>query len=120
MSIGDPNRGWSDPIGTFVRLQSAVEFLASAEGPLKIRIDQATSALTGLSAQSFPKPARERAERILKLREKIQRGHETKRAAKRLKSKECVALIQDILSLYEECIFDMSAEVKGIIRPKDE
>jgi hypothetical protein len=73
MTIGDPNRGWSDPIGTFVRLQSAVEFLASAEGPLKIRIDQATSALTGLSAQSFPKPARERAERILKLREKIQR-----------------------------------------------
>jgi len=56
MIIGDPNRGWSDPIGTFVRLQLAVELLASGEGPRKIRMDQATSALAGLSPQCFPKP----------------------------------------------------------------
>src|SRR4051794_2247936 len=123
MTIGDPNRGWSDPIATYVRLQLAIQVLASGERPRKVLIDQATSALAGLSPQCFPKAIRERAERVLSFREKIQRTHRTKPVSfpfDRLKPKECVALIQDILSLYEACIFDMSAEVKAIVRPNDE
>ena len=34
-----------------------------------------------------------------------------------LKPKECGALVRDILSLYEACIFDMSGEIKAIACP---
>jgi hypothetical protein len=59
MTIGDPNSGWSDPIGTFSRLQLAVRILATGDGPRKVRMDEATSALTGLIPQYFPKAIRE-------------------------------------------------------------
>ena len=123
MTLGDPNRGWSDPIGTFSRLQLAVRILASRESPRKVRMDEATSALTGLIPQHFPLAIRERAERILGVREKLRRDHPSNRKTflfDLLKPRECAALIQDILSLYEACIFDMSTEIKAIVHPDEE
>ena len=123
MTLGDPNRGWSDPIGTFSRLQLAVRILASRESPRKVRMDEATAALTGLIPQHFPLAIRERAERILSVREKLRRDHPSNLGSfpfDLLKPKECAALIQDILSLYEACIFDMSTEIKAIVHPDEE
>jgi hypothetical protein len=123
MTLGDPNRGWSDPIGTFHRLQIAVRILASHESPRKIRIDEATSALMDLIPQHFPKAIREKAERVLTVREKLRRDHDSDVGSfpfDLLKPKECAALIQDILSLYEACIFDMSKEIKEIVHPDEQ
>ena len=123
MTLGDPNRGWSDPIGTFHRLQIAVRILASHESPRKMRIDEATSALMDLIPQYFPKAIRERAERVLSVREQLRRDNDSNVGSfpfDLLKPKECAALIRDILSLYEACIFDMSKEIKEIVRPNDE
>ena len=123
MTAGDPNSGWSDPIGTFSRLQLAVRILATGDGPRKVRMDEATSALTGLIPQYFPKAIRERADRVLSIREKIRRDHDSKLVSfpfDLLKPKECDALVQDILSLYEACIFDMSKAIRDIVYPKEE
>jgi len=123
MAPDDPNSGWSDPIGTFSRLQLAVRILATADGPRKMRMDEATSALTGLVPGDFPKAMREKAERVLGVREKVPPEHGSKRVSfpfDQLKPKECTALIQDILSLYEACLFDMTREIKEIVRPNDE
>src|SRR5271166_5196235 len=57
--VGDPNSGWSDPIGTFISLQLAVRILASGDGPRKVRLDEATFALTGLVPGYFPVALRE-------------------------------------------------------------
>jgi hypothetical protein len=122
MTQDDPNRGWSNPIGTFHRLQIAVRILASHESPRKMRIDEATSALMDLIPQYFPKAIRERAERVLSVREKLRRGHDSNVGSfpfDLLKPKECAALIRDILSLYEACIFDMSKEIKEIAHPDE-
>ena len=58
MAPGDPNSGWSDPIGTFSRLQLAVKILPTGDGPRKVRMDEATSALAGLVPGDFPKAMR--------------------------------------------------------------
>ena len=123
MTLGDPNLGWSDPIGTFHRLQIAVRILASHESPRKMRIDEATSALMDLIPQYFPKAIRERAERVLSVREQLRRDNDSNVGSfpfDLLKPKECAALIRDILSLYEACIFDMSKEVKEIVHPDEQ
>ena len=123
MTLGDPNRGWSDPIGTFHRLQIAVRILASHESPRKMRLDEATSALMDLIPQYFPKAIRERAERVLSVREKLRRDRDSNVGSfpfDLLKPKECAALIRDILSLYEACIFDMSEEIQKIVHPNEQ
>ena len=123
MAPGDPNSGWSDPIGTFSRLQLAVKILATGDGPRKVRMDEATSALTGLVPGYFPKAMRGKAESVLGVREKVRRDHGSKRVSfpfDQLKPKECTALIQDVLSLYEACLCDMTREIKEIVRPNDE
>ena len=123
MTSGDPNNGWSNPIATFLSLQLAVRILASHEGPRKERLDQATAALTGLTPEYFPTAIREKAERVLGVRKKARRDDGSNIVSfrfDRLRSKECAALTQDILSLYEACIFDMSKEIKEIVRPNDE
>ena len=123
MTLGDPNSGWSDPIGTFHRLQLAVRILATGDGPRKVRMDEATSALKGLIPQHFPLAIRERAERVLSVREKLRRDSESNLGSfpfDLLKPKECAALVRDILSLYEACIFDMSKEIRAIACPDKE
>ena len=123
MTTGDPNAGWSDPIGTFLSLRSAVRILASKESPRKVRMDNATSALASLSPRYFPKTIREKAERVLTAREKLICDHDSKSVSfpfDRLKPKEFDELIQDILSLYEACVFDLSNEVREIVRVDDE
>jgi len=120
--VADPNNGWSDPIGTFISLQLAVRILASHESPRKVRMDQATSALAGLTPECFPASIRERAERVLGVRNKVRRNQGSNMVSFRfdiLKPKECVTLTQDILSLYEACIFDMAKEIKDIVRPNN-
>jgi len=122
-SNGDPNSGWSDPIGTFSRLQLAVRILATGDGSRKVRIDEATSALTGLVPEYFPKAMRKKAERVLSVREKVRRDQGSKLVSfpfDHLKPRECTSLIQDILSLYEACLFDMTREIREIVRPNDE
>ena len=122
-SNGDPNLGWSDPIGTFSRLQLAVRMLATGDGSRKVRIDEATSALTGLVPEYFPKAMWEKAKRVLGVREKVRCDPSSKLMSfpfDLLKPKECTALIQDILSLYEACLFDMTKEIKEIVRPDDQ
>ena len=66
---------------------------------------------------------REKAKRVLGVREKVRRDHSSKLMSfpfDLLKPKECTALIQDILSLYEACLFDMTKEIKEIVRPDDQ
>jgi hypothetical protein len=123
MTLGDPNRGWSDPIGTFMRLQLAVKLLVSGKDQRELRMDEATSALKGLIPGFFPAAMRERAERVLGVRERVRRESDSNVVLFRfdlLKPKECAALTQDILSLFEACIFDMSKEVKEIVRFNNE
>ena len=123
MTLGDPNRGWTDPIGTFHRLQLAVRLLATSDGPRKVRMDEATSALRGLIPQHFPLAIRKKAERVLSLCEKLRRDNELNLGSfpfDLLKPRECAALIRDILSLYEACVFDMSKEIKAIAYPGKE
>ena len=88
-----------------------------------MRIDEATSALMDLIPQYFPKAIREKAERVLSVREKLRRDHGSNVGSfplDLLKPKECAALIRDILSLYEACIFDMSKEIKDIVHPDEQ
>ena len=84
-----------------------------------MRIDQATSALMDLVPQCFPKAIRERPEkgyqRSWKLRQSVVISNVGSFPFDLLKPKECAALIRDILSLYEACIFDMSEEIKRIV-----
>lgn len=123
MALGDPNRGWGDPIGTFIRLQSAVRILASGKGPRKLLMDEATTALTGLTPAYFPAAVRENAERILSVRERVRRERGSNVVSFRfdlLNKKEYAALTQDILSLYEACIFDMSKEIRDVVRLNEE
>jgi hypothetical protein len=103
-------------------LQLAVRILASGEGSRRVRMDEATSALTSLIPEYFPAAIRERAERVLSVRERVRRDFGSNPVSFRfdiLKLKECEALTEDILSLYEGCIFDMSKEIKDIVRPND-
>ena len=123
LGSSDPNGGWSDPIGTFLSLRSAVRILASTEGPRKVRMDHAVSALANLSPRYFPRTLREKAERVLTVRETLICDRDSKSMSfpfDRLKPKEFDALIQDIFSLYEACVFDMSNEVRAIVRVGDE
>jgi hypothetical protein len=123
MTTSDPNSGWSDPIGTFFRLQLAVRILAKGDGPRKVRLNEATSALTELVPEYFPKAMREKAKRVLGVRDKIRCDHSSKLMSfpfDLLTPKECTALIQNILSLYEACLFDMTKEIKEIVRPDDQ
>ena len=86
-------------------------------------MDEATSALTGLVPEDFPKAMRDKAARVLSVREKVRRDHGSKLVPfpfDLLKPKECTALVQDILSLYEACLCDMAKEIKEIVRPNDE
>jgi len=88
-----------------------------------MRIDQATSALVDLVPQYFPKAIREKAERVLSVREKLRHHHDSNVGSfpfDLLKPKECAALVRDILSLYEACIFDMSKEIRAIACPDKE
>ena len=104
-----------------MRLQLAVKLLVSGKDQRELRMDEATSALKGLIPGFFPAAMRERAERVLGVRERVRR--ESNVVLFRfdlLKPKECAALTQDILSLYEACIFDMSKEAKEIVRFNDE
>ena len=121
MTRGDPNRGWRDPIGTFIRLQLAVKILASGKGQREVRME-ATSALTGLIPAYFPVALRKRAERVLSARERVRREHSDAVSFRfdRLKEEEYAALTQDILSLYEACIFDMSKAIRGIVHSNEE
>jgi hypothetical protein len=118
----DPNRGWSDAIGTFVHLQLAVKRLASGKGKREVRMEEATSALTGLIPAYFPVALRKRAERVLSARERVRREHSNAVSIRfdLLKEEECAALTQDIMSLYEACIFDMSKEIRDIVHPNEE
>ena len=56
-----------------MRLQLAVKILASGNGQRNVRMDEATSALTGLIPEYFPAALRERAKRVLSVRERIRR-----------------------------------------------
>lgn len=92
------------------------------DGPRKVRLEDAISALANLSPRYFPKAMREKAERVLTIREKLVCDEDAKSSLPfdRLKPKEFDALVQDILSLYEACVFDMSKEVRKIVRPNDQ
>ncbi len=106
-----------------MRLQLAVKILASGKGQRKVRMDEATSALTGLIPEYFPAALRERAERVLSVRDRVRRERGSNLASFRfdlLKGEEYAALTQDILILYEVCIFDMSKEIRDIVHPNDE
>ena len=87
-----------------------------------MRIDEATSALADLTPQYSPKAIREKAERVLSIRAKFRRDVNSNVESYPFdlpKPKECVALIRDILNLYEACIFDMSKEIKEIACPDE-
>ena len=71
-------------------------------------MDEATSALAGLIPEYFPAALRERAKRVLSVHERIRRERGSNLVSFRfdlLKQKEYAELTQDILSLYEACIF---------------
>ena len=48
----DPN--WSDHVGVFLRLQTAVRILAEGQGKVGQRFDKATQALVTLLPRDFP------------------------------------------------------------------
>jgi hypothetical protein len=58
---------------------------------------------------------------FLSVREKVRRDHSSKLASFPFsETKECAALIQDILNLYKACLSDMMREIEEIVRPNDE
>ena len=106
-----------------MRLQSAVRILASAKGNREVRMDEATAALTALRPEHFPPALRERAKKLLSVRERVRHETDAKVVSFRfnlLKEKEYAALTRDVLSFYEACIFDMSMEIRDIIRPNED
>ena len=96
---------WKDPVTQLDRLQTAVRTLAEGSGTWQKRMDKATYALIYLRPEDFPKRLRNRAAKVLSIREKVMRfdvayfDFMTPRERKRF--------VADIIALYEACLIDI-------------
>ncbi len=117
----DLNLGWRDPVGIFVRLQTAVKTVAQGKNNFRVRMDRATSALVGLRPEDFPERIRGRATNVLKVRARVRRDYGTDALFhfELLTPKQRIALMDDILSLYEACLIDLGKAGHNHIYPKD-
>jgi hypothetical protein len=100
-----PDLDWRDHITQLDRLQRAVRVLAEGSGTLRERMDKATSALATMWPEDFPERLRNRAAKVLSIREKVMRfdvayfDFMTPRERKRF--------VADIIALYEACLIDI-------------
>jgi hypothetical protein len=103
------NYGWSDPIGAFESLQTAVRRIARGKDNYRVRMDEATYALVFLRPSDVPLPLRERVERIMSVRREVRVDYVTDALFhfERLSPKRRGELLSDILSLYEACLIDI-------------
>jgi hypothetical protein len=106
------NSGWSDPIGAFERLQTAVRRIARGKDNYRVRMDEATYALIFLRPGDVPMALRERVERILNIRREVSVNYVTNALFhfERLSPKRREILLEDILSLYEACLIDIGRD----------
>ncbi len=107
--MNHPDLGWTDPVGTLGRLQTAVRILSEGRGKTAKRMEKATSALVNLHPGHFPADIRNRATQVLSLRGKVAaHGSDfTHFKFYKLKPSERVRFIGDLLALYEACLLDI-------------
>jgi hypothetical protein len=119
----DAHSGWRDPIGIFLRLQTAAKIIAEGKNNFRERTDNATRTLVGLLPDDFPERIRRRAEKVLNVRLDVAQkyGRSTLFHFERLSPNQRRALIKDIFCLYEACLLDLGnmPDYREIVYPKD-
>lgn len=114
---------WCDPVGTLIRLCTAVRVIARGQDNYRTRMDNATYALADLRPEDFPSRIRGRASRVLEVRRAVRQDYVTDALFhfERLSPKERAALLDDILCLYEACLLDIAADPdrKVVVYPND-
>jgi hypothetical protein len=115
--------GWSEPVSTMMRLQTALRILSHGKGKFGDRMADATGALVGLTPEDFPERLRGRATKVLRARSEVAERHRTGTLFKFgcLTRKKRRALTEDILALYEACLIDLGkmGEDYDFVYPKD-
>jgi hypothetical protein len=107
---GHMYRGWASPLYVLRRLQTAVRIIMEGRWNFRVRMDKATYALVGLRSKDFPNRLRGRATKVLGVRSAVaqQYATDTLYHFEWLKPKERLALIGDIIALYEGCLLDVA------------
>ena len=101
---------WAAPVGQLEKLRTAVRVLAEGSGTWRERMDAATLALVTMRSEDFPKRLRNRAARVLSIRRKV--GSTSYVGGdyfhfEKLKPKERMRFVADIIALYEACLIDI-------------
>jgi hypothetical protein len=106
----DPQLGWGgDHVGKLSRLQTAVRILAEGQGKTAERLEKATYALATLLPRDFPERLRERATKVLQLREDAadHGGNYTHFRFADMTVAQRKRFIADLIALYEACLIDL-------------
>jgi hypothetical protein len=101
--------GWGDPSGQLDKLRTAVRVLAEGRGKPRERMDEATLALVFMRSEDFPKRLRNRAAKVLSIRGKVATSYVggSYFHFEKLKPKERMRFVADIIALYEACLIDI-------------
>ena len=101
-----PDRGWADPVGIFVSLETAVRILCEGRGQSHAeRLGIATGALVKWQPSDFPPRLRAVAARTLAARDKA--AHYGSVTLVRTTPRERGVYVRDLLALYRECLLDL-------------
>jgi hypothetical protein len=121
LAVSDDNLGWREPVSTFTYLHTAVRTLLATTHNLRTRVDNATLALASLRSDDFPERIRNRATIVLCAREKVatNNGTDTRYHFERLTPRQRKSIADDIIALYEACIFDLGRMNRDEVYPED-
>ena len=97
----------SDPIGSAVKLRTALGIMAEGRGKFKQRMDGATMAVVHLRANEFPPRLHPLISRVTLIRGTVRVEH-SKRSTTfdftRLTPRQRQGWVRDVLALYDECL----------------
>jgi hypothetical protein len=129
----DPNLGWEDPIAQANSLQIAVNHLCAHGLKWGQRLERATSPL--VKYRRWPERLKGRLKNVINAWEAVPKeyqyqaeGAPTVRQLNFFTPRECRALVDDILALYEACLLDigrmqemggLAAKWYNVMYPKD-
>jgi hypothetical protein len=102
------DHGWGgDHVGKLHKLQTAVRILAEGDGKTAERLNRATYPLVTLFPRDFPAQLRERATRVLELREKYVFHAGDESYFHQVKPRDRRNFAGDLIALYEGCLIDL-------------
>jgi hypothetical protein len=102
------DNGWGgDHAGKLSKLQTAVRVLAEGRGRTAERLENATYPLVMLSPRDFPEHLRNRATRVLGLRQKYVFFAGDESYFHQVKPSDRVSFANDLIALYEACLIDL-------------